>query len=203
MTIASILEVWIPIVLMIVAISFVFFDWFGWRWLEHWIIGTGAGVLVATNWRALNRSGITPLLAGNIILIIPIIMGLLLYFRFVDKYQWLARYGFLWVIAGGAGVTIGGMVQSQILPQVIESVKIIRPTAFETISAALVFFIFVTSLSYFLFTREHTGILGTSSRLGRLFLMVGFGLGFSTLIQTYFGVILERVQWMLFTILGK
>ena len=198
----QLIEAWAPIILMLIAISFIFYDWAGWRWLEHWIIGTGAGVIVATNWRALYRSGISPLLGGNFIMILPLIFGLCLYFRFVPKYQWLARYGFLWVIAGGSGVTIGGLIQGQILPQVIESAKIIGPTPWDTFNGVVCAVIFFTTLTYFIFTKEHKGVLGTSARIGRTIMMVGFGLGFSTLIQTYFAVILERIQWIVFTILG-
>jgi len=202
MAFVELMESWIPIILMITAISFIFYDWVGWRWLEHWIIGTGAGVIVATNWRALYRTGINPLIGGDMLLILPIIFGICLYFRFIPEYRWVARYGFLWVIAGGAGVTIGGIMQGQILPQIIQSAKIIGPTSWDTFNGLVSAIIFLTTLTYFIFTKPHKGVLGTSARAGRLFMMVGFGLGFSTLIQTYFAVILERVQWMTFKILG-
>lgn len=52
-------------------------------------------------------------------------------------------------------------------------------------------------MSYFIFIREHTGALGASAQLGRYFLMIAFGLGFSTLLMTYFGVLLERILWIL------
>jgi lipoprotein signal peptidase len=195
-------ELYIPAILIIIALSFVFVDWPGWRWVEHLIVGSGTGVVLATNWTALQRSGISPLMAGEYILIIPIIFGIFLYFRFIPKYRWLQRYGFLWVIAGGMGVIIGGTFQGQILPQVIESIKILAPTPLDTINAIVMLIIFITTLSYFTYTVEHKGPLQVSAKLGRIFMMIGFGLGFSTLIQTYFGVLLERIQWILFKVFG-
>jgi hypothetical protein len=198
----TLFQVYVPAILIIIALTFVFVDWPGWRWVEHLIVGSGAGVIVATNWQALLRSGINPLLGGDFLLIIPLLSGIAMYFRYIPTYKWVERYGFLWVIAGGTGVTISLIFQGQVLPQVLESIKIVRDTPIDTFNAIISLLIFLTTLSYFTFTREHTGVLGQSARLGRLFLMVGFGLGFSTLIQTYFAVLLERIQWLLFNLLG-
>jgi hypothetical protein len=198
----TLFDVIIPVILIAVALTFVFADWFGWRWLEHLIVGAGTGVLVAINFNRVLGTG-RQALAGNFLLFIPIILGLLLYFRFVPSLKWLERYGFLWIFAGGAGVVIGGVLQGQIMPQVIEAIKIIQPTPFDTFNKIVMLIIFVTTFTYFIQTREHTGILGISARTGRIFLMFGFGLSFATLLQTYYGVLLERVQWLLFSILGK
>jgi hypothetical protein len=198
----SFFELGIPAILLLLLLSFLFKDWFGWRWLEHLIMGTAAGVVLTTTYGALNRMAFTPLINGDISMIIPIILGLLLYTRFIPQYRWLARYGFLLAIATGTGVIIGGTFQGQILPQVIDSAKIVGDTAMDTLGGILLFVGFVSTLSYFVFTREQTGILGATNRVGRLTMMVGFGLSFAWLIQTYFAVILERIYWIITKVLG-
>jgi hypothetical protein len=201
MTMVGLIELYVPMVLILIALTFVFVDWPGWRWLEHFIVGSGAGVGIANNWRAIYRSALRPLMGGQYLIIFPVIFGLLIYLRFVPRYRWVARWGFLWVIAGGCGVTIGSTMQGQIIPQIIASSNILGSTAFDTLMGLIVFLIFVTTITFFIFTREHTGPLAASARIGRLFMMIGFGLGFSTLIQTYFAVLLERIHWILFKVL--
>lgn len=198
MIISELLSIWIPIITVIIGLSFVFVDWPGWRLIETLIIGGGTGHTVVMTVRTLNRSLITPIGKGSYILIPAVIFGVLMYLRFAPpSIRWLQRYGYAWVVGGGLGVVIATMIQGQILPSVKQAVSIPGATTTETINNLIGFIIFVTTLSYFIFTREHKGALGASAQLGRYFLMIAFGLGFSTLLMTYFGVLLERILWIL------
>jgi len=201
MTLTSLLSIWIPVIMVIIGLSFVFVDWPGWRWVETLIIGGGTGHTVVMTVRTLQRSLITPIGKGSYILIPVIIFGALMYFRFAPpKIRWLQRYGFAWIVGGGLGVVIATMIQGQIIPAIRQSVSIPAATPIDTLNNVIMFIIFITTLSYFIFTREHKGVLGASARVGRLFLMMAFGLGFSALIMTYFGVLLERIMWILTTL---
>ena len=195
-------EIGVPGIMLLILISFLFKDWPGWRWLEHMIIGCAAGVLVTTNYTSIRTMAIVPAMGGNYLNLIPIILGLLLYARFIPAYRWVARYGFLWIVAGGCGLIIGGTLQGNIIPQMIASGTIVGATAFDTVNNFLVFVVFLTTFSYFIFTKEQKGALGVSARLGRIFMMIGFGLAFSALITTYFAVILERVYWLMTQVFG-
>jgi hypothetical protein len=114
-----------------------------------------------------------------------------------QRFRWIQRYGYVWVVGTGLGIVISTMLQGQILPSIKESISILGPTQFDYFNQFFSFIIFVTTLTYFIFTREHKGALGTVARVGRLFLMIAFGLGFSTLLMTFFGVLLERIMWIL------
>jgi len=198
MTIAELLSIWIPIITVIIGLSFVFADWPGWRLVETLIIGGGTGHTVVMTVRTLNRSLITPISKGQYILIPTIIFGALMYLRFAPaRIRWLQRYGYAWIVGGGLGVVIATMLQGQILPAIKQSISIPAATSMDTLNNLIGFIIFVTTLSYFIFTKEHKGALGASAKLGRYFLLIAFGLGFSTLLMTYFGVLLERILWIL------
>lgn len=198
MTIVELLSIWIPVILVVIGLSFVFVDWPGWRFCETIIIGGGTGHTVIMCIRNINRTIITPIGKGSYILIPSIFFGALMYLRFAPKnIRWLQRYGYAWIVGGGLGIVISTMLQGQILPAIAETTKIIGNTPMNTLNNIIGFIIFVSVLSYFIFTKEHTGILGVSANLGRKFLMIAFGLGFSALIMTYFGVLLERVIWVL------
>jgi lipoprotein signal peptidase len=198
MTIADLLLLWVPVVTIVIGLSFVFKDWPGWRWVETMIIGGGTGHVTVMAFQTLRSNLFTPLIGGNWILFPVVIFGVLMYFRFApNKIQYFQRYGYAWIIGSGIGLVISTMIQGQILPVIKQTVNIPGATTIDTINNAIGFVIFVTVLSYFIFTVEHKPTLGNSGRIGRYFLMIAFGLGFSTLLMTYFGVLLERVIFIM------
>ena len=198
MTIVDLLSIWIPIILVIIGLSFVFVDWPGWRIVETLIIGGGTGHTVVMTFRNINRTILTPIGKGSYILIPAILFGALMYLRFAPpRIRYLQRYGYAWIVGGGLGLVISTMIQGQILPAIQQSANIIGTSPMNTLNNTISFIIFITVLSYFIFTREHTGALGMSATVGRIFLMIAFGLGFSALMMTYFGVLLERILWVM------
>jgi hypothetical protein len=198
-TIGDLLAIWVPIITILISLSFMFADWPGWRWVETLLVGGGMGHTVVMTWGTLVRTGFTPIMKGNYLLIPGIIFGLLLYFRLHPdpNYKWISRYGFLWIVAVGAGLALGTLWQGNIMVQLIKSMDILGVSPMDQFNKILMFVIFITSLSYFIFTREHTGILGISTKAGRYFLMIAFGVGFAVLISMYYNVALERIWWIL------
>jgi hypothetical protein len=201
MTIADIIGTWIPIIMIIVIFSFAFGDNPFWQFAETIAIGSGLGNYIVYNWSIVQRTAIQPLLQGSIISLVPLILGIALYTRFIPKYDWIARYGFVWMIAGTLGVGVGSVFQGTILPNLAETMMIIQPTMEQTIWKSLMFIMFVTTWSYFFFTREQTGVLGISSRIGRVFMMASLGVGYACMIEEYSMLVIERL-WFVYKTLG-
>ena len=68
---------------------------------------------------------------------------------------------------------------------------------------AIVFTIgLVTSLLFFFFSREHKGALGAASRIGIMFLMVGFGAGYGYTVMSRVSLLIGRFQFLLEDWLG-
>lgn len=197
MIIADLIGHWVPIILIMLIISFAFGDNPLWRFAETIAIGAGLGNTVVYELGVVQRIGLNPLLDGNLILALPIIFGLLLYFRFWPKYDWISRYGFVWMIAGVLGVGVGAMFQGTIIPNVLETMKVIGPTPEATFWKILQLFIFITVASYFIFSRPHTGILGQSSKIGRVWMMIALGLGYAVLVEDYSYRVIERIWFVL------
>ena len=197
--IGELIATWVPIILILISLSFMFKDWPGWRWVETLLVGGGMGHSFVMTWGVIMRTGITPIMQGQIILIPGIIFGLLLYLRLHPDpdVKWISRYGFLWVVAVGAGLALGSLWQGNILVFLSQAIDIVGTSPMDQFNKILMFVIFITSLSYFIFTKEHTGILGISTKLGRHFLMIAFGVGFAVLISMYYNVALERIWWIL------
>lgn len=199
MMIGDLLTIWVPILTILISLSFMFVDWPGWRWVETLLVGGGLGHTVVTTWESLVRSGINPIMNGQYLLIPGIVFGALLYFRLHPdpNYKWISRYGFIWVVAVGAGLALGTLWQGNIMVMLIKSMDVVGISPMDQINKILMFIIFITSMSYFIFTKEHTGILGISTKVGRYFLMIAFGVGFAVLISMYYNVALERIWWIL------
>lgn len=199
MNIGAIIAIWVPVILILISLSFMFVDWPGWRWVETLLVGGGMGHSVVMTWGTLVRTGFKPIMQGNVILLPGIIFGLLLYFRLhpSPNYKWISRYGFLWVVSVGAGLSLGSLWQGNILVFLSKAIDIVGVTPMDQFNKILMFVIFVTCLSYFIFTKEHTGVLGVSTKIGRYFLMIAFGVGFAVLISMYYNVALERIWWIL------
>jgi hypothetical protein len=197
--IGDVLAIWVPVILILISLSFMFKDWPGWRFVETLLVGGGMGHGFVRTWSTILRTGINPIMQGQIILIPGIIFGILLYFRLHPdpNVKWISRYGFLWVVAVGAGLSLGSLWQGNILVFLSKAIDIVGISPLDQFNKILMFIIFITSLSYFIFTKEHTGILGISTKLGRHFLMIAFGVGFAVLISMYYNVALERIWWIL------
>ena len=197
--IGDLIAIWVPVILILISLSFMFKDWPGWRFVETLLVGGGMGHSFVMTWGTIMRTGINPIMQGQIILIPGIIFGILLYFRLHPdpNVKWISRYGFLWVVAVGAGLSLGSLWQGNILVFLSQAVDVVGTSPMDQFNKILMFVIFITSLSYFIFTKEHKGILGVSTKLGRHFLMIAFGVGFAVLISMYYNVALERIWWIL------
>ena len=55
----------------------------------------------------------------------------------------------------------------------------------------------VCTLTYFYFSREHTGWFGKSARLGTLFLMLFFGTTFGYTVMSRMSTLIGRIEFLL------
>lgn len=188
-------SMWIEVLITLLCMSFLWRDNIGFRLIIRFIIGVGAanGVLVTYN----NLQGVVwaPLMAGQFIVIIPVILGLLLFARLIPKYSWAARYPVCFSSGVGLGLMFGTMISAQFKALILQTItELVNAVGFEgQINAIIVALGFVTSISYFLFTvGKNSPILKASSKLGRYFMCVCFGLGWQSELVLYFSAACER-----------
>lgn len=60
----------------------------------------------------------------------------------------------------------------------------------------------ICTLSYFYFSREHRGVLGATSRVGIIFVMIGFGAAFGYTVMARISLLIGRIQYLLGPWLG-
>ena len=149
------------------------------RWAEYSVVGIGiAYTLVTTSWEALTWI-VEPLQAGEWLVIIPIILGLLAYAQFTRRWRWLMRWPL--AVMGSIGITVVlvGLPDASFIGQFRGlAMPLTTGSAVDAINGVIALIGVVTTLSYFTFTREHTGVLGVSSKIGRYFIMAAMGAGF-------------------------
>ncbi|MGI6643502.1 MAG: hypothetical protein ACOX3V_05860 [Bacillota bacterium] len=125
--------------------------------------------------------------------LIPIFIGLLMYTRFVRPISWLARIPMSFWIGTGAGY-IFTKTPALFFSQ-IEATFL----SFDSVNNIVFIVGVVTVLSYFYFTLnlEKNAVLKGSSRVGRMFILVGFGAAFANTVMSRISVLLGRLQFLL------
>jgi hypothetical protein len=137
------------------------------------------------------------------LVIIPILLGLMIFGRFFRGWEWLSRWPIAFVVGFGAGSVIPVTVQAAILEQAKGTIDPFLPQAGLALAAQdqvgnwILALGVLTTLSYFYFSAPHRGWLGRSSRLGVWFLMIAFGAGFGNTVMARVALLIGRMQFLL------
>ncbi len=149
-------------------------------WAEHTFVGMAQAYAFAIALDYIRDYAITPLSKGNYWAIIPVILGLMTYFRFVDSFRWLARFPVALSIAVGMGVSLRAMIQAQFLSQISATILplFVGGDMMATFGNIVIVLAVVTSITFFYFSKPHEGALGAGSKIGYYFLYIAFGVYF-------------------------
>ncbi|UCC11898.1 MAG: hypothetical protein JSW02_11225 [candidate division WOR-3 bacterium] len=204
MNISGDIWTWVAGLLTICIFSFLYKDNPMYKFAEHLFVGVANGYfLTFTIHRVLIPILFVPLFsAGRYWLIFALIVGLLYLTRFIPKVSWLVRIPIAVTIGYYTGAVIPATIQSDIIRQVQGT--ILTPDNFQawgagswgTVWSILLFIGVVCTLSYFYFSREHKGVLGVSSRIGIIFIMIGFGAAFGYTVMARISLLIGRFQFV-------
>ena len=67
----------------------------------------------------------------------------------------------------------------------------------EIFGAILMLIGVISTLTYFFFSVEHRGVVGGVSKVGILFLMIGFGSAFGNTVMGRVSLLIQRVEFLL------
>jgi len=180
--------------LLTVAIfSFLFRENRVFRLAEHIMIGTFTGHTLLMAIKNIRETGIDKVLSGNTILIIPLLLGILLFTRYSRKYLWIARYPLAVIIGVTAGVTARSEFQGQIWRQLQATVS----SPLNNLNAIVIFVALLATISYFTFTIKHTGVVGGWTRFGKNLVLFSFGATAAMEVLTRIGEVTSRVEWLI------
>jgi len=202
--------VWIASILSLAILSFLYKDNPFFRAAEHIFLGVANGYLVTFYWhRILMPILFRPLFQqGDLLLIIPFIIGMLYLTRFIPRISWLVRIPIAIYMGYWTGVLIPATIQAKIIKQVQGT--ILTAPNFQSWNAGTmgivwsvtVFIGVLCTLSYFYFSREHKGVIGVTSRVGIVFVMIGFGAAFGYTVMARISLLIGKLQYLLGDWLG-
>jgi hypothetical protein len=184
---------------------------------EHLFVGISAGYYTVLNyWTVIQQSLVDPLrkaFGGHVaggpfhaqqgdyraFLVLPGVLGILLFTRLFGKAGWLSRWSLAVIIGVYAGLKTTGFAQGDLVAQVQASLQPLWISGHFWASVnAVVFTIgLVSSLLFFFYSREHKGLLGGVSRVGVWFLMISFGAGYGYTVMSRVSLLIGRFQYLI------
>jgi len=168
------------------------------RFAEHTYIAIMLSVNLVVNFTNIIRIAVTPMLEGNFILIIPIILGIMTLSLLIPEYRWLSRYPIALMVGAGFGLGMRSRVKPYILDAVVSTITAPAGGGMkEWIDFLWIAVGLVCGIMYFLLTYEHSGALQVPTRLGRLFIMIGLGAYFGNTVLFRFTMLTGRAQFFL------
>ena len=205
MNISTDIWVWVMAFCILAVYSFLFKQNRAYRLVEHLYVGAAAGYAISVNLQNIVNRGWRPLTQeGQFMLLIPIILGLLLYTRYFKQVAWLSKWSMSYLLGIGSGLSMYGMLNSQLLAQIKATVVPLWTSGNLAASrdSILIMLSVVAVLSYFFMTMKSDGPVGKVALAGRWVLMITFGVSFGNVVMGRISIVLGVIQDILGTWLG-
>ena len=187
--------IWIAAFFTIAATSYVFKDNRIFKFAEHTFVGTAAGYTVAWNLTQLNRIGIEPMMTKGLYqYLIPIILGLTVYFQYHKEYYWIARYGVAFMMGQGMGMGMRAKIRSDFIVQLQATIA-----PLDNIYGIMVFVLVLTGLLHFVFTvkKVEEEPIDTLIKIGRYGILIALGASFGNTVMTRLGQYQGRMIFLI------
>lgn len=205
MTPFSPIELWLMAFVTLAIFSFLYKDNPVYRLVESIFAGLSAGYYFGLVWdTVLMQQVVDPIKtdSSNLYLIIPALLGILLFSRLTQKWSYLSRVPLAFVIGSTSGIFITSRLQGLVLPQIRTTFMpqnvpggSTDPWMIVVLSTIVVVGVIAT-LIYFYFSHEHKGVIGWTARLGIWFIMISFGAHFGYTVMGRVSLLIGRVQFL-------
>jgi len=194
--------VWVNALLTLCILSFLYKDNPFFRFAESLFAGMSLGYYIGiVTVQTLQPNLIQPLSETffgnyNYLLLIPMALGIMLYFRYIPKISWLARIALAVYIGYYVGVLMMQKIHGQVLPQTRDTIMPVTTGGIDALWNLVVIIGVFSVLVYFYFSVEHKGVVGKVSRVGIWFLMVSFGASFGYTIMARISLLMGRFSFL-------
>lgn len=209
----NLLGTWIAAGLTIAILSFLYRDNPLYKFAEHLYVGVSAGYWVIYIW----AFDVKPMLIDEFfrqagmekwILIVPAIFGIMMMMRWFPNIAWISRWPISFTVGIAAGLALTAQVQGYIIPQIQATLLPLisigtkaSETIFQSFNNIVIVIGVFCAILYFYFSREHKGALKVGSRIGIVFLMIGFGASFGYTVMARISLLIGRLMF-LFNVFG-
>lgn len=190
---------WLGVALTLLILSFLYRDNPLYKIAEHLFVGISAGYYIALAW----QETIWP----NLILAVSVehqwtrlggaLLSVLMFTRFVSRISWLSRWPLAFIVGMYAGINVGAYGRGDLIIQLEATMLDFLHGGWAGVSNFLLVAGLTTSLLYFYFSREHTGVMRGVSRVGVGFLMISFGASFGYTVMSRISLAIGRARFLL------
>jgi len=171
------------------------------RAVEHFGLGLAAGYAVVV----VVRTGLVPRVADAaassiwalLLLVIPLAGGFGFLRKAVGKKSRLGSLAVAAVVAISAGFALPPLLRTLVLAQMQATMVPIGMSTVAGFNALVIAFCVLSTMAYFSFTREPTGVRGLLAILGLYTLMISFGATFGYMVMSRFTLLIGRFLFLL------
>ena len=210
MHLSASIGVWIAALLTLGIYSFLYKDNPVYKLCEHLFVGVSAGYYVVLQYYSVVKPNLLdPLFTDfsherHFLLVIPLLLGILLFSRFFPKGDWLSRWSLALILGVYPALRITGFGQGDLVEQIHGTMLPlwVPGNLGTTIGNWLLVGGLLTTLIFFFFSKEHKGAVGGAARIGVYFLMVSFGASYGYTVMARISLLIGRVMFLLHDWLG-
>lgn len=186
-------------ILTLAIFSYLYKDNPVYKFAEHLFVGIGAGYWLSVEYHnVLVPNLFMKLFAGDLLLLIPLVLGLLLFARFLGGISWLSRWSMGLMVGTFSGLAVIGYLQSELMAQIQANLLSVNTgDAGTNVNNAVLIVGLITSLVYFFFSTEHKGTIGGTARLGIWFLMISFGASYGFTVMARISLLIGRLMFLI------
>lgn len=164
----------------------------------HTFIGTSMAWYIIVAYNYVMSRGIIPIQQGVLAPIGGVILGLLMYTRYIKNYSHLARIPIAISIGIGTGLTIRTVFFSQFTQQIQATIlPIWTGEATSSFNNIVTMVSAICTMLFFFFSREKKGALKVLATIGEYMVYMGFGTYFASNYLGRSGLFIGRMNWLL------
>jgi hypothetical protein len=191
---------WIAALLTLAALSFLYRDNPFFRFAESLFAADSLGyyvgielnqVLMPNLFRPLHQS-----FGQNWDLLIPGLLGTMLYMRYIPKIAWISRFALAIYVTYYIGVDFTLRIHGEVLPQIGRTMVPIGFTSWAAFQPAVLVIGVFSVLVYFFFSKEQNAVTRPVARLGVWFLMISFGAAFGFTVMARVALLIGRINFL-------
>ncbi len=198
---ADVIGLWISAILTIMITTLAWKDTPVSKTAEHIYLGVMTANLIVQAWGNIDSIGLQKIMSGQIVYIIPVILGIMAYARYSKENFWIYRYPIALVVGIGVGTAMSGLVGGSVLDNIKASFYQLNVPGDigASLNNLIMVVTLVSAMMYFIFTIKATrNPLATKiSTFGRYAMMAAFGYSFANTIATRINQYAGRIAFLM------
>jgi len=197
--------VWLGAFFILAIFSFAFKQNPLFKLSEHIFVAASVGYALSLAVSNIQRFAVTPISRGEVVFLLPCVLGGLLYFQYSSKYYWVSRYGTAFLIGITMVVAFRATIKTSFVSQIqMAIVPLTKPDILSDIGGLVTLAAFVASTFFFVFTipKAHKGRWGSLAIAGRYFIMAALGASFGNTVVTRMKLLIGQLLYLLIDWLG-